>query len=419
EKFDVVVRYQGGDNAGHTVVVGSTQTVFNLLPSAMFHPGKKCILGNGMVINPEVLNREIERVGNCLDRLVISSQAHLIMPWHLALEQARTENGQGHIGTTGRGIGLAYESKAARGGLRAGDLLEDGFEVKMRQGLENANRELVSREVEPLDRNLLPGFLAEAKKLAPFVQDTALLINELIDSGRSVLFEGAQGAMLDIDHGTYPYVTSSSTNAGGACTGTGVAPTLITGTLAVVKAYTTRVGGGPFPTEPPPGDLIGDYLQSRGREIGARTGRKRRCGWLDIPVLRRSAMLNRPEALAITKLDVLDELPEIKICVGYTLRGSEIKTAPASAHLLAVCRPVYQTIGGWLANTSGITDFDKLPYQAQKYIFLVEELCGRPVTIVSTGPDRNETIIRKDMRVFEWMDQRPVESQLALPIANG
>src|SRR3990167_6426970 len=402
EKFDVVARYQGGNNAGHTVRVNGVERVFHLLPSAILHPGKICVLGNGMVIDPKAFNDEIGEI-NCDGRLFVSDRAHLIMPWHKELERARSCYGKDGIGTTQRGIGPAYVSKSARTGYRICDVAGQFGDLwaRLRKDLQEANEELLDHNVGPLPGTCLNDFHGEVQQLKPFVADTSLLINKAIRKGKSVLFEGAQGTMLDIDHGTYPYVTSSNTAAGGACTGTGVAPTLITGTIGVVKAYTTRVGGGPFPTELD--DHTGAHLQKRGHEVGASTGRTRRCGWFDAVVVRHSVMLNNLDALALTKLDVLDDLPEIKVCVGYLLDGSESCQIPARTEDLARCQPVWQTVPGWLTSTRGITHFSKLPYQAQKYIRLIEELCDVPVKIVSTGPERNETIVRRNVEPFGWM----------------
>ena len=406
--FSVVARYQGGHNAGHTVRIGERKFVLHLIPSGILHDDCTCVIGNGVVVDPRAFNAEIEDLRHLgvegSDRLFVSSRAHLILPYHTALDSAReAELGADSVGTTMRGIGPSYEDKAARNGVRVGDLLyPDLLREKIRKNIERANRELASMGKEPLVvERVLDEFLSEALRLKPFIRDTAALINSAVREGKSVLLEGGQGTMLDMDHGTYPFVTSSNATAGGAATGTGLPPRHITGALGIVKAYTTRVGGGPFPTE-----LLnesGAYLQKRGNEVGASTGRSRRTGWFDAMVVRYATMLNGFDALVLTKLDVLDEFEEIKICTAYRYRGETIEDMPYGASVLAECEPIYETLSGWKTNTSKITEYEKLPAAARSYISRIEELCGAPVAVISTGPERSETIIREGLSVAEWM----------------
>ncbi|HLG14529.1 MAG TPA: adenylosuccinate synthase [Blastocatellia bacterium] len=406
--FNIVARYQGGHNAGHTVRIGDRKFVLHLIPSGILHSECECVIGNGVVIDPRAFNAEVDELREagieCEGRLFISSRAHLILPYHVALDCAREERlGASSVGTTMRGIGPAYEDKAARSGLRAGDLLyPDLLRERIIQNSEDANRKLTSIGAEPLDVNkAVDEYIDAAIELTPFIRDTASMINAAVRKGKSVLLEGAQGTMLDVDHGTYPYVTSSNATAGGAATGIGLAPKFITGALGIAKAYTTRVGGGPFPTELL--DETGAYLQTRGNEYGASTGRPRRTGWFDAVVVRYSAMINGLDALALPKLDVLDEFDEIKICTAYRRRGELIAEMPYGASALAECEPVYETLAGWKTNTSGVTEFDGLPERAKEYIRRIEELCGAPVALISTGPERTETIIREGSPVSEWM----------------
>jgi adenylosuccinate synthase len=406
--FDFVARYQGGHNAGHTVRIGDRKFVLHLIPSGILHEHCQCIIGNGVVVDPLAFNSEIEELrtmGIEIDeRLFISSRAHLILPHHSALDQAREKKlGAAGVGTTMRGIGPAYEQKAARTGVRAGDLLyPDLLLQSIKNSVEDANRELNALGVASLDsEKVADAFLAEALKLKPYIRDTAALLNTAVCNDSSILIEGAQGTMLDIDHGTYPFVTSSSSTAGGAATGLGLPPRAITGVLGITKAYTTRVGGGPFPTELL--DSTGAYLQKRGNEYGASTGRARRTGWFDAMVVRYSVMLNGLDAIALTKLDVLDEIEEIKIAVGYTRAGEPLNEMPYGANVLAQCEPVYETVRGWKTTTSGITSLDALPAAAQAYVRRIEELVGAPVAMISTGPERSETIIREDSPIASWM----------------
>ena len=406
--FDVVARYQGGHNAGHTVRIGDRKFILRLIPSGILHEECFCAIGNGVVVDPRAFNTEVQELREmgveCENRLFISSRAHLILPYHAALDRAREARlGADSVGTTMRGIGPAYEDKAARTGVRAGDLLyPDLLREKIRANIQQKNLELASMNAEQLNPEAtLDDFLGEALRLTPFVRDTAALINDAVNEGKSILIEGAQGTMLDVDHGTYPFVTSSNATAGGAATGLGLSPRKITGVLGIAKAYTTRVGGGPFPTEL--GDEHGAYLQKRGNEYGAVTGRPRRTGWLDVVVVRYSVMLNGIDALALTKLDVLDEFEEIEISTAYRCRGELLETVPYGANVLAECEPVFETLPGWKVDTSGITSFDDLPAAAKDYIRRVEQLCGAPVSLISTGPDRSETIIRDGSPISAWM----------------
>ena len=406
--FQIVARYQGGHNAGHTVRIGERQFVLHLIPSGILHTECVCVIGNGVVVHPEAFNAEVQELRElgveCAGRLFISTRAHLILPSHCALDRAREARlGAQGVGTTMRGIGPAYESKAARTGIRAGDLLHVDFaREKVKTNLEDANRELTALGDQPLDvEATLDSFLNEALKLQPYVRDTAVLINKGVRDGQAVLLEGAQGTMLDVDHGTYPFVTSSNATAGGAATGLGLPPRNVTGALGIAKAYTTRVGGGPFPTELLDG--AGEYLRKRGNEYGASTGRPRRTGWFDAVVVRYSVMLNGLDAIALTKLDVLDDFDEIKVCTGYSYRGEVIEDIPYGANALAECEPVYETLPGWKTETSKTTHYDDLPEKAKAYIRRLEELVGAPMSMISTGPERSETIIRDGSAISEWM----------------
>jgi adenylosuccinate synthase len=406
--FDMVARYQGGHNAGHTVRIGERKFVLHLIPSGILHDECECLIGNGVVVDPQAFNSEIEELRQMgvesEGRLFVSSRAHLILPHHTALDRAREQRlGTNSVGTTLRGIGPAYEDKAARTGVRVGDLLyPDLTRDKMRKNIEDANRELISMGEEPIDsEKCIDEFLIEALRLKPFIRDSATMINGAVRDGKSVLLEGAQGTMLDVDHGTYPFVTSSNATAGGAATGLGLPPRHITGALGIAKAYTTRVGAGPFPTELL--DETGTYLQKRGNEYGASTGRPRRTGWFDSMVVRYSVMLNGLDAIALTKLDVLDEIDEIKVCTAYRCRGELLQDMPYGANVLAECEPVYETLPGWKTKTSGVTEYDDLPAAAKNYVSRVEELSGTIVGMISTGPERTETIIRKDSSVDGWM----------------
>jgi adenylosuccinate synthase len=398
EKADVVARFQGGNNAGHTVVIKNAKFIFHLIPSGILHKGKICIIGNGVVIDPSVLLEEIDRLkkkGIKVDRkLYLSKNAHIIMPYHKEIEK-EIENFKGlkKIGTTGRGIGPAYADKMSRTGIRVVDLLQPSvFKEKLKTNLKNINFLLENfYKVPSLSTEaIFSEYMGYAKKLSKYIADTDIMINRMISENKSILFEGAQGTLLDIDHGTYPYVTSSSATAGGACTGLGVGPTKISKVLGVSKAYTTRVGSGPFPTEIK--GSLGDMLREKGGEYGATTGRPRRCGWLDMVVLRHSARINGLTSLAITKLDVLDGLKTIKICTSYKYKGKIYKDLPKEINIIEECEPQYKEFEGWDTITVGTRDFAKLPKAAQKYIKEIENTLGIKVSIISTGQKRDEII---------------------------
>jgi len=400
EEFDVVARYQGGHNAGHTVKFADQHFALRLIPSGIMHPGKLCLLGNGMVIDPEALLDEIERLRasgvKIDDNLKVSDSAQVIFPYHRVLDLAREEAaGEGKIGTTGRGIGPAYETKVSRYGIRVADLLDPDL-LRSKIDLACAEKNPVLRTVygkEPFDpEQLCDAYVKYGEVLAERITNGTVLINQQIREGKRVMFEGAQGTMLDVDHGTYPFVTSSSTVVGGVCTGLGVAPKHIHHVIGVVKAYTTRVGAGVFPTELH--DAHGEHLRKRGNEFGTVTGRPRRTGWLDLPVVRTSAMLNGLGAIAVTKLDVLDDLEEIPVCVEYGLRGGSWKTFPAFAVPHHDYKPVYRTLKGWRKSTVGITSFDDLPQEAKDYVRFLEDEIEAPASLISTGPRREETIGR-------------------------
>ncbi len=399
EHADCVVRFQGGNNAGHTMVVDGKQIISHIIPSGILQ-GKTCIIGNGVVVDPLVLAEEIDYIRSMgieinEDKLKISDKAHLIMPYHTKIDLAREESkGENKIGTTGRGIGPCYEDKAARRGIRFIDLLDpQEFEEKVKKALEEKNRYLEAFfSADTLDaESIINQYRELADKLAPYVTDTSVFLNQALKNNQQLLFEGAQGTHLDIEHGTYPFVTSSNTVAGNACCGSGVGPQAITGVIGIVKAYTTRVGRGPFPTELL--DDIGDAIQEKGAEFGATTGRRRRCGWLDMVVLNNSARLNGLTGLAITKLDVLGGLDSLEICTGYELDGNTIQYFPSSLKKLEACRPVYETLPGWEEDISVVRAFDDLPQNAKNYLKRIEELSEIPIKIVSVGPGREETIV--------------------------
>ncbi|MFW6271671.1 MAG: adenylosuccinate synthase [Desulfosalsimonas sp.] len=398
EYSDYVVRFQGGNNAGHTMVVNGEQFISHLVPSGIIQ-GKTCIIGNGMVVDPEVLIDEIEYltekgVDVTSGRLQISDKAHLIMPYHKALDHAReAANKKKQIGTTGRGIGPCYEDKAARRGIRFVDLLDAGFEENARAAAQEKNFYLENfYKCEPVDiEDMIARFDIFRKKLAPYVSDISVLIDSVLRQDKKVLFEGAQGTHLDIDHGTYPYVTSSNTVSGNACCGSGVGPKKIDKITGIVKAYTTRVGKGPFPTEL--FDDTGDMLQEKGAEFGATTGRRRRCGWIDIVMLKNAVRLNSLTGLAVTKLDVLGGLESIKICTGYKYRQGRVEHFPTSLGMLAECEPVYETLAGWEEDISGIRVYEDLPENTRKYLARIQQLAETPVEIISVGPGRDQTIV--------------------------
>jgi adenylosuccinate synthase len=398
ERFSVVARYAGGHNAGHTVIINGKKFVLQLVPCGVLREGCRAVIGNGVVLDPIAFLKEIAALrsaGIQVDgNLFVSNRAHVILPYHRMIELA-SENAPGRvkIGTTSRGIGPTYEDKAGRRGLRVVDLLDLDL---LKKHIDNACREknMIAHALfnsEPLDPDKMYAEYAEvSRKIAPFVCDTSLLLNRAIADGQSVMFEGAQGTMLDIDHGTYPFVTSSSATSGGAVIGTGVAPTAISAVIGVSKAYCTRVGEGPFPTEL--FDSVGDDIRKRGNEFGAVTGRPRRCGWVDLPLLRYSGMINGTSWLVITKLDVLDEVKEIPICVGYKINGKATDEIPAAASDWEKIECVYRTFPGWKTPTQGITEYKKLPKAAREYLEFMAAETGARIGMVSTGPGREETI---------------------------
>ena len=405
---NVVVRFQGGNNAGHTVVVGREKYVLHTIPSGILHNGCRCVIGCGVVIDPGSLIEEMESLvqrGVTLDgNLYISKNAHLIMPYHPALDRAsEAKLGSRRIGTTGKGVGPAYVDKAARVGIRMADLLDERlFREKLEFNLTQKNRllrEIYDAQTFTVDE-ILNQYLRYAGWLAPYITDTALLLHRWIESGYSVLFEGAQATMLDIDHGTYPYITSSSTTAGGAATGTGVPPTKLHGVLGVAKAYSTRVGGGPFPTEMT--GTLAETIRARGNEYGATTGRPRRCGWFDGVVLRYAVRINGFDTVALTKLDVLDQCEVVKVCTGYRYRGDIITEFPEEQTAMGEIEPVYEDISGWMSSTVGAKNEVDLPAKARRYLERLEELIGVPFCLISTGPQRAETILCEDSPLLRW-----------------
>ena len=399
ERFSAVARYAGGHNAGHTVIHGEQKFVLQLIPCGVLRPGCKGVIGNGVVLDPIAFLKEVGKLrGMGIDvdgQLFVSNRAQVILPYHRMIElAAESAPGRQRIGTTSRGIGPAYEDKMARSGLRIVDLLRPEL-LKTHINAACSEKNAIAHALfgtDPLEpEKMFEEYAAAAEEIRPFVIDTGRLLNKIIASGGSVMFEGAQGTMLDIDHGTYPFVTSSSATAGGAATGTGVGPTAIGTVISVTKAYVTRVGEGPFPTEIH--EAVGDQLRARGNEYGAVTGRPRRCGWLDIPLLRYSNQVNGAEWLVVTKMDVLDELAEIPICVGYQVDGKVSDEIPADVQGLERVKPVYTKLKGWQASTEGITNFDKLPKAAQEYLRFQERESGAKIGMVSTGPDRDQTMI--------------------------
>lgn len=398
EQGDMIVRYQGGNNAGHTVVVGDQEYKLHLIPSGILYPDKECLIGNGVVIDPAVLLEELQYLwdrGVNTDKLRISNNAHIIMPYHKVLDKLEEESkGDKKIGTTGRGIGPAYMDKVARVGFRACDLLDKEFfatKLKVNLAYKNAIITEVYKE-KALDYDeILDQYIEFGQKMAKYIDDGSLLVNKAIDAEKKVLFEGAQGTLLDLDHGTYPYVTSSHPTAGGVCSGAGVGPTRITGAVGVVKAYTTRVGEGPFPTELD--DSVGEHLRCAGHEFGTTTGRPRRCGWLDVVMLRYAVRLSGLTGMAVTKLDVLDKLPIIKICTAYRYQGKLLEHFPNELRILEECEPVYEELRGWMTDTSKCKTFTELPELAQAYLRRMQELCGTEIKIVSVGPKRTQTML--------------------------
>jgi adenylosuccinate synthase len=409
--FSIVARYQGGHNAGHTVYVNGRKFILRLLPSGMLREGVTCVIGNGLVVDPQALFAEIDEVTaagiDVGDRLVISSKAHLILPYHRELDVlSEARRGERKIGTTSRGIGPAYEDKIGRRGIRIGDLSDraprQALEDAVRENVEARNRLIPDAHmdwrqvIEELDRAW--------ERLRPWVRDVSLFLDEAIRAGKRVMFEGAQGTLLDIDHGTYPFVTSSSATTGGICTGLGVGPRRISGVMGVAKAYTTRVGSGPFPSELT--DEMGQRLRDGGSEYGSMTGRPRRCGWFDAVAMRYAVRINGLDALAITKMDVLDGIDDLQICTSYRAGGEAITEFPSEIGVLAACEPVYERMPGWDRPTAGVTRHADLPDAARAYIARLEALCGVPVVLISTGSGRDETILREDTVGGEWFSLR-------------
>jgi adenylosuccinate synthase len=399
EHADIVVRFQGGNNAGHTMVIGDEQFICHLIPSGILQK-KLCLIGNGVVVDPEVLITELDNLSSRgveagPDKLKISERAHLIMPYHKQIDHAReTFKGDKKIGTTGRGIGPAYEDKATRRGIRLVDLLDpEGFREKVNTILDEKNFYLKHYlSAETLEgSHIIEQYEAYAERLAPHVANISIVIDSAIKKGQPVLFEGAQGTHLDIDHGTYPFVTSSNTLAGNACCGAGIGPGAVTDVIGIVKAYTTRVGKGPFPAEL--FDEIGDRIQKKGAEFGATTGRRRRCGWLDTVLLRNSVRLNGLTGLTVTKLDVLGGLDSLKICTAYEYRGEILTDFPASLKVLGDCEPVYETLPGWSEDISAIKAMQDLPQNVKNYLNRIEELTETPIHIISVGAERTQTIV--------------------------
>ncbi|MBI5467996.1 MAG: adenylosuccinate synthase [Deltaproteobacteria bacterium] len=402
ESADIVVRFQGGNNAGHTVIVGSEKYIFHLIPSGILHPGKICVIGDGVVVDPEVLLEEIEvlkaRGVFRPEDLLISKNAHLIMPYHKKLDTARERlRGANKIGTTGRGIGPAYEDKVARCGIKCADLLSDGdFRLKLKANLLEKNHYIknILHEDGFEIHEIYHQYMTFAAGIMPFIKNTSKFLHEAMGFKKNILFEGAQGTLLDIDHGTYPFVTSSNTVAGAAATGSGIGPSRIDAVIGITKAYTTRVGEGPFPTE-----LQGeeaDRLREQGGEYGATTGRPRRCGWFDAVAARYAARINGLDGLVVTKLDVLDNLDTINICTGYRYNGKVTDDFPTETSILLKCEPVYESFEGWKAPTSGVKQFEKLPKRAQAYIKKLEKLSGVEVMMVSVGANREDSIMIKN-----------------------
>jgi len=398
ESADLVVRSQGGNNAGHTVLVKGKKYVLHLIPSGILRTGKMCVIGNGVVIDPLAVAKEIDgllaqKIKVTPKNLMISDCAHVVFPYHRALdEQRELAKGKGKIGTTKRGIGPAYGDKAARVGLRMSDLVQpEVFAAKLKQRIKDNNAVLKAFGAKPLScAKVLAEYQAAAKKLAPFVSNTVVYLHEALKAGKTILFEGAQGTFLDIDHGTYPFVTSSNTTAGGACTGSGVPPHRMDRVLGVMKAYTTRVGEGPFPTE---NAEISAMLHGLGREFGATTGRARRCGWFDAVATRFAGMVNGIDEIAVTNLDGLDTLPKIKVCVAYRLGKKRLEVPPSDSALLAQCEPIYEEHDGWQTPTEQCKTWDDLPAKARAYLQRIAALSGGKLTIASVGPNRDQTIL--------------------------
>jgi adenylosuccinate synthase len=399
--FDIVARYQGGHNAGHTVYVSGTKFILRLIPSGILHPGVTCVIGNGVVVDPQALLAEVDELVNkgvnIDNRIVISDKAHLILPYHRDLDLlSEARRGERKLGTTSRGIGPAYEDKIARRGIRAADLADaKSLEQDVRDNVMARNRLVQDTTMDW--RPVLDQLLADGARIRPWVRDVSLMLSEAMHDGKSVLFEGAQGTLLDIDHGTYPFVTSSNASVGGVCTGLGISPRLIGGVLGVAKAYTTRVGEGPLPTEL--FGEMGERLRDSGHEYGAVTGRPRRCGWYDAVAIRYSVRINGLDALALTKLDVLDGVDRLDICTAYRCGSQTLTEFPSDIARLAACKPVYETMPGWSSPTRGLRRFADLPEAARRYVSRLEEVSGVPVALISTGSERDDTIFRRDVIV--------------------
>lgn len=397
EKANVVARYQGGNNAGHTISISGKVFKLHLIPSGILYPEKICVIGNGMVVNPRALVEELQYLqknGVSTENLRISERAHLVMPYHIRLDEAEeARKGDGKIGTTKKGIGPAYMDKSARIGIRMVDLLDaEEFAAKLKRNVEDKNVILTHRyKLEGFSyEEIYKEYIAYAEILRPYITDTSVVLNEAIDAGKNVLFEGAQASMLDIDQGTYPYVTSSNPVAGGACIGSGVGPTKIDKVIGVVKAYSTRVGDGPFPTELL--DETGHTIREAGHEYGTTTGRPRRVGWLDALVVRHARRVSGLDGMALTRLDILTGLPQLKICVAYRYQGQILHECPTSLKVLAQCEPVYEVLPGWTEDITGVRSYDQLPANARAYIEKITEVTRVPLTIFSVGPNREQTV---------------------------
>jgi adenylosuccinate synthase len=414
DRFDIVARYQGGHNAGHSVYVGDRAFVLRLLPSGIIHEDKTCVLGNGMVIDPKAFFEEVDQMGSLgisitPERLKVSSRAHLIMPYHRALDHTSEERlGNEKIGTTLRGIGPAYEDKAGRRGIRVSDALSpDVLKLRVERNLEEANRIIVLYGQQPLRADeILAEISPLVERLRPFVTETSHFLAGAKREKKKILLEGAQATLLDVDHGTYPYVTSSNPTAGGASVGAGIPPHHITGVLGIVRTYATRVGEGPFPTEMLDAEEdMANLIRQRGNEYGSVTKRPRRCGWFDAVATKYAAELNGFDSVALTKLDVLDALEEIKVCVGYEINGERTDMFPAVAQDLANIKPVYETLEGWKADTLGVTKFEDLPEKAQKYVQFLSDSIGVEIGLISTGPERDQTVILPESVMEGWFKQ--------------
>ncbi len=412
ERVDIVARYGGGPNAGHTICVGEKRFALHHIPSGILREGVLCLIGNGMVIDPASLRKEIgelQQAGvSVQDNLRISDRAHLILPYHRACDIAREESARnGRIGTTRLGVGPTYEGKAGRYGLRVADLGDETTlldKIRRLASITEGARRTGGAEFNPPPEQVAEEYARHGVALRPFIADASRLLNDRLDEGAVVLCEGAQGTMLDLDHGTYPYVTSSTSTAGGACAGLGISPIRVDGVIGVLKAYSTRVGEGPFPTEQD--NDLGRAIRERGREFGSTTGRPRRCGWFDAPVARYSVMINQIECLALTLFDVLDAFGEIPVCVAYEHEGRRLDSVPAQPSVLANCRPIYEVLPGWRSDISGVQRFEALPPAARRYVERLEALVGCEIGIISISPQRDKTIIRPGSRIARWLPPR-------------